>query len=184
MGGSLDNDLPTADLLSSTTNEAAHRLQVIDRLLIDCLGWPPERIECEEHQAGDYLGYLLGRPGASTSSATAAGSGAGPVPSSSPRNGMSLSRGTCCSGRPGRSTCGTGRGASIETTSRCCGICALRSASTWRSLRRGLPRKSLWTQFDGDVLRVFGMVSGDQVPNQRLRPAQPLNHDHRHAGNR
>lgn len=43
-------------------NEATTRLQIIDALLMDCLGWHPEDIKAEEHQAGDYLDYVLGQP--------------------------------------------------------------------------------------------------------------------------
>lgn len=43
-------------------NEATTRIQVIDRLLFDCLGWTPEEITGEEYQLGDYLDYVLGKP--------------------------------------------------------------------------------------------------------------------------
>ncbi len=54
--------LAAAEVLESATNEATTRLQVIDKLLQDCLGWTPDQITCEEHQAGDYLDYVLGKP--------------------------------------------------------------------------------------------------------------------------
>lgn len=43
-------------------NEATTRLQMINRLLLDCLGWQPEDIHAEEPQSGDYLDYVLGQP--------------------------------------------------------------------------------------------------------------------------
>ncbi|MGW3607618.1 hypothetical protein [Micromonospora sp. NPDC005161] len=43
-------------------NEATTRLRLIDRLLMDCLAWSPEVIDCEQHQSGDYLDYVLGSP--------------------------------------------------------------------------------------------------------------------------
>jgi len=43
-------------------NEATTRLRLIDRLLMDCLAWSPELINCEQHQSGDYLDYVLGAP--------------------------------------------------------------------------------------------------------------------------
>ncbi len=43
-------------------NEATTRLQLINRLLADCLGWTPEQIVAEEYQDGDYLDYVLGKP--------------------------------------------------------------------------------------------------------------------------
>ncbi|MDT3443921.1 hypothetical protein [Pseudofrankia sp. BMG5.37] len=43
-------------------NESTTRLRIIDRLILDCLGWQPEDVNCEEHQQGDYLDYVLGSP--------------------------------------------------------------------------------------------------------------------------
>ncbi len=43
-------------------NEATTRLQFIDRLLLDCLGWQPEDITAEEHYGGEYVDYAVGRP--------------------------------------------------------------------------------------------------------------------------
>lgn len=43
-------------------NEAATRLEVIDRLLTDVLGWAPEDLSPEEFHAGDYVDYAIGRP--------------------------------------------------------------------------------------------------------------------------
>jgi GTPase SAR1 family protein len=42
-------------------NEAETRLQVIDRLLFDCLGWSLESAAVEHHQTGEYADYLLDR---------------------------------------------------------------------------------------------------------------------------
>jgi len=47
---------------SRLRNEATTRLQVIDRLLMDGLGWQPEDIFSEEHIEGDYRDYSIGRP--------------------------------------------------------------------------------------------------------------------------
>lgn len=44
-------------------NEAATRLQLIDRLLFDCLGWDRDNAEVEHHSGGDYADYLLDRSG-------------------------------------------------------------------------------------------------------------------------
>lgn len=43
-------------------NEATTRLRVIDRLLMDCLGWAPTEIEAETHYAGEYVDYAIGAP--------------------------------------------------------------------------------------------------------------------------
>lgn len=43
-------------------NEATTRLQLIDRLLRECLAWPSEQTEAEHHEAGEYADYLLGVP--------------------------------------------------------------------------------------------------------------------------
>jgi predicted type IV restriction endonuclease len=45
-----------------TRNEAATRFHLIDHILSDCLGWPPEQIEPERYQNGDYSDYELGLP--------------------------------------------------------------------------------------------------------------------------
>ncbi|MGE3597677.1 MAG: hypothetical protein AB7N70_19170 [Dehalococcoidia bacterium] len=41
-------------------NEATTRLHLIDRLLIDVLGWPRELVEAERHFRGEYSDYELG----------------------------------------------------------------------------------------------------------------------------
>jgi len=46
----------------SNLNEATTRFRYINHLLLNCLGWSPESVICEEHQAGDYLDYVLGSP--------------------------------------------------------------------------------------------------------------------------
>lgn len=40
-------------------NEATVRLQLIDRLLTECLGWDRDDITCEECHDGDYADYIL-----------------------------------------------------------------------------------------------------------------------------
>ncbi|SET18458.1 P-loop NTPase family protein [Nonomuraea wenchangensis] len=54
--------LATQEITAGDMNEATTRLALIDRILLDCLGWVPEAIVCEEHQSGDYLDYVLGNP--------------------------------------------------------------------------------------------------------------------------
>lgn len=44
-------------------NEATTRLRVINGLLMDCLGWPPEEIDAEAYHNGDYADYALGKLG-------------------------------------------------------------------------------------------------------------------------
>jgi GTPase SAR1 family protein len=45
-------------------NEADTRFHVIDRLLVECLGWPkdPKSFQLEKHSDGEYFDYLLGNP--------------------------------------------------------------------------------------------------------------------------
>lgn len=45
-------------------NEADTRLQIIDRLLLDVLGWPREAIRAEQHTESGYLDYSVGLLGA------------------------------------------------------------------------------------------------------------------------
>jgi hypothetical protein len=40
-------------------NEATTRLQLIDRLLFDCLGWQREDAALEDHEGGEYADYVL-----------------------------------------------------------------------------------------------------------------------------
>lgn len=49
-----------ADHSSADRNEATTRLQLIDKLLIECLGWPEHMIEAERHFRGEYTDYELG----------------------------------------------------------------------------------------------------------------------------
>ena len=42
-------------------NEAATRLQLINRLLFDCLGWSVDDAEVEDHESGRYADYVLDR---------------------------------------------------------------------------------------------------------------------------
>lgn len=51
-----------ADMESETAqsrNEATTRLQLIDRLLFDCLGWTRDDMELENHEGGQYADYVL-----------------------------------------------------------------------------------------------------------------------------
>jgi hypothetical protein len=43
-------------------NEADTRLQIIDRLLLECLGWPREWWRLEKHADSGYADYVLGQP--------------------------------------------------------------------------------------------------------------------------
>jgi hypothetical protein len=43
-------------------NEAATRFDLIDRLLLDVLGWPREQVRPEERSRSGYADYVLGRP--------------------------------------------------------------------------------------------------------------------------
>jgi hypothetical protein len=43
-------------------NEATTRLQLIDRLIFECLGWDREDCEAEQAQAGTFADYALGLP--------------------------------------------------------------------------------------------------------------------------
>src|SRR6476661_2518173 len=43
-------------------NEAATRLDIIDQLLMNVLGWPREQVRPEEHSAAGFADYVLGRP--------------------------------------------------------------------------------------------------------------------------
>lgn len=43
-------------------NEATTRLQLIDRIFFDCLGWTYETAVAEHYVGGEYADYVLGRP--------------------------------------------------------------------------------------------------------------------------
>lgn len=43
-------------------NEATTRLRLIDKLLMDVLGWPADQINCEEYHEGGFLDYVVGAP--------------------------------------------------------------------------------------------------------------------------
>lgn len=43
-------------------NEATTRLHIIDKLLMDVLGWHSDQINCEEYHEGGFLDYVLGNP--------------------------------------------------------------------------------------------------------------------------
>ncbi|GAA0577341.1 hypothetical protein [Actinomadura livida] len=44
----------------TNSNEATTRLRLIDRLILDCLGWNPEDLVLEEHHDGEYVDYAIG----------------------------------------------------------------------------------------------------------------------------
>lgn len=58
----LDTLIAEYDGTLGDLNEATTRLQLIDRLLGDCLGWTPDQIVAEKYYDGDYLDYVLGKP--------------------------------------------------------------------------------------------------------------------------
>lgn len=43
-------------------NEATTRFQIIDRLLVECLGYPRLSVKCEPYIEGDYADYMVGQP--------------------------------------------------------------------------------------------------------------------------
>ena len=44
-------------------NEAETRFQIIDRIIVDCLGWPRELLRLEQaHEGRAYTDYELGQP--------------------------------------------------------------------------------------------------------------------------
>ena len=43
-------------------NEAETRFQFIDRIIVECLGWPKDSIRLEQHKDGKRTDYELGRP--------------------------------------------------------------------------------------------------------------------------
>ena len=45
-------------------NEANTRIHMIDRILVECLGWPkePDKFKVEVHTDGDFQDYVLGSP--------------------------------------------------------------------------------------------------------------------------
>ncbi len=45
---------------AGSLNEATTRFRIIDRLLLDCLGWHTSDITTEEHYDRDYVDYSLG----------------------------------------------------------------------------------------------------------------------------
>lgn len=56
-------------LLSSPTvgsgaNEDTTRLQLIDALLFNCLGWNTQDAITEDHHNGTYVDYVVGKPAA------------------------------------------------------------------------------------------------------------------------
>ncbi|RAO63612.1 hypothetical protein [Micromonospora saelicesensis] len=51
-----------AELANSPLNEATTRIRIIDRILIECLGWKHGDITNEPYHAGDYADYELGSP--------------------------------------------------------------------------------------------------------------------------
>lgn len=56
--------LPDIDVtIQSDSNEADTRFQVIDRLLVDVLGWPRQAVKTERHTETGYIDYLVGSAG-------------------------------------------------------------------------------------------------------------------------
>ena len=51
-----------SDSSQTPRNEATTRLQLIDVLLFDCLGWDKSECVAEEHSGGTYTDYSLGAP--------------------------------------------------------------------------------------------------------------------------
>ena len=51
-----------AEVDEAHRNEATTRLQFIDRLLFDCLGWDKWDCATEDHHQGTYTDYSLGKP--------------------------------------------------------------------------------------------------------------------------
>ncbi|HEU4904505.1 MAG TPA: hypothetical protein VFT19_00085, partial [Solirubrobacterales bacterium] len=51
--------LATEMIAARNRNEATTRLQLIDRLLFDCLGWAREDADLEDHESGQYADYVL-----------------------------------------------------------------------------------------------------------------------------
>jgi hypothetical protein len=43
-------------------NEAETRFQIIDRIIVECLGWPRELVRLEQAQGRAYADYELGHP--------------------------------------------------------------------------------------------------------------------------
>lgn len=56
------SDWDQRNVCDGSRNEAATRLQLIDRLLFECLGWDPGDCFPEEQYEGTYADYSLGRP--------------------------------------------------------------------------------------------------------------------------
>lgn len=47
---------------SKEMNEADTRFQIIDRVLVECLGYPRSEIKCEKFDEGEYTDYEIGAP--------------------------------------------------------------------------------------------------------------------------
>lgn len=47
---------------SADRNEASTRFQIIDRILVECLGYPRSEIQCEPNINGEYADYQVGQP--------------------------------------------------------------------------------------------------------------------------
>lgn len=50
------------ELANAPFNEATTRIRIVDRILMDCLGWRPGDITNEPYHGGDYADYELGNP--------------------------------------------------------------------------------------------------------------------------
>ncbi len=55
-------NLTGASLVGAGANEATTRIQLIDALLFNCLGWNPSDVTAEEHSEGTYADYCVGKP--------------------------------------------------------------------------------------------------------------------------
>src|SRR5579862_5170625 len=51
-----------ARLPGLSRNEAATRFDLVDHLLLDVLGWPPDQVRPEEYSSPGFADYVLGRP--------------------------------------------------------------------------------------------------------------------------
>lgn len=56
--------LVTSPTVGSGANEDTTRLQLIDALLFNCLGWNTQDATTEDHHNGSYVDYIVGKPAA------------------------------------------------------------------------------------------------------------------------
>jgi hypothetical protein len=55
-------NLINSPTVGSGANEATTRLQLIDAILFNCLGWHPNEAVTEDHYNGTYVDYAIGKP--------------------------------------------------------------------------------------------------------------------------